>query len=285
MFFFKIHVIFGRFQFFDRRFRCFLISLILLGSLSVSADPLHVVIPPWGTNAQNMYFPKLLALAFAKTEATDGPVDIQVYPGNLSSARFMADLKNKNTVDIVWNGSNKQREQELLPIYISLLKNLNEYRVLLIRKDDQQKFNAIHSLDDLRKMTAGTGADWPSTEILRSNDLPVITVGNASLLFSMLTAKRFDYMSRNLSEVWGEADAFEKNGLVIEDTLILHGGVPFYFFVNKDNKRLAERVERGLKIAIADGSFDQLFFSTPGFKRGSEEIASAKRRVLQLSTK
>jgi hypothetical protein len=161
---------------------------------------------------------------------------------------------------------------------------LNEYRVLLIRKEDQEKFNAVHSLDDLRKLTAGTGADWPSTDILRNNHLPVITVGNASLLFSMLAAKRFDYMSRNLSEVWGEADAFERNGLVVESTLMLHGGVPFYFFVNKDNKKLAERLERGLKMAIADGSFDQLFFSTPGFKRGTDEIAFAKRRVLQLRT-
>jgi hypothetical protein len=252
--------------------------------MNVSADPLRVVIPPWGTNAQNMYFPKLLMLAFEKTKATDGAVEIQVYPGGLSSARFIADLKNKNTVDVIWDGTNAQREQELLPIYISLLKNLNEYRLLLIRKDDQKKFNAIASLDDLRKMKAGSGTDWPSTEILRSNGLPVLTVGNASLLFSMLQAKRFDYMSRNLSEIWGEADAFEKNGLAIENTLILRGGVPFYFFVNKDNTKLAERIERGLKIAIADGSFDQLFFSTPGFKRGADEIALARRRVLQLNT-
>lgn len=248
---------------------------------------LKVVVPRWGLaeNQQNSYFFKLLTLAFVKTEMTDGVVDIDIYGENLSGARVLADLKNNTSVDVIWTGTNQQRERELRPVYISLLNELNDYRVLLIRAEDQPAFTAVQSLDDLRKFTAGSGADWPSTDILRFNDLPVLKVNNTHLLFSMLKAKRFDYMSRNLFEVWDEAKTFSKDGLVVENTILLRGGVPFYFFVNKDNKKLAARIERGLRIAIVDGSFDALFSSTPGFSRGRAEIQSQKRKVLTLEQK
>lgn len=258
---------------------------LLVWSASLAAQPLQVTVPHWAINGdqQNSYFYKLLTLAFAQTAASDGPVDLQVYPENLSSARLMADLKNNITVDVVWNGTSAEREHDFLPIYISLLGELNEHRLLLIRAEDQQKFSAIQTLDDLRKFIVGSGADWPSTKVLRNNDIPVVAVNNGGLLYTMLKAKRFDYMSRNMFEVWDEEKIYAKEGLAIEKTLLLQGGVPFYFFVNKRNVKLAERIERGLKMAIADGSFAKLFFSFPDFKRGHEEILSGKRRVLLLT--
>ena len=117
---------------------------------------------------------------------------------------------------------------------------------------------------------------------MQHNNLPVIAVANTSLLYTMLRMKRFDYMSRNMFEIWGEAERYQQDGLVIEQTLLLHGGVPFYFFVSKANPKLAERIERGLRIAIADGSFEKLFLSEESFKRGIAEINSGKRRLLEL---
>ena len=253
---------------------------------SLAAEASTLVVPPWGVggNNENPFFKQLLALVFAKTEAEDGPVRLKVYPQNLSSARFMADVKNNARVDVIWNGTTRQREQEMRPIYISLLKELNDYRVLLIRKEDQEKFNQVTSLEDLRKFTAGSGADWPSTEMLLLNDLPVVKVNSTALLFPMLKAKRFDYMARNLSEAWDEANSFEKEGLVIESNLLLKGGVPFYFFVSKENENLARRIERGLRLAIADGSFDELFLAQEGFRQGEAVITDPHRRVLQLKT-
>ncbi|RYE36930.1 MAG: hypothetical protein EOP48_29215 [Sphingobacteriales bacterium] len=57
-----------------------------------------------------------------------------------------------------------------------------------------------------------------------------------------------------------------------------------YFFVNKNNKKLADRIGRGLKISMNDGSFDRLFFSVPNFKRGYEEQTSDKRIILKLNS-
>lgn len=262
---------------------CWVCALTLMVN-PVSAEPLKVVIPHWGVSGdqQNTYFYKLLLLAFEKTTPVYGAVDVQVYPENLSSTRLMADLKKNVTIDVVWNGTTEQREKDFLPVYISLLQELNEYRVLLIRTEDQQKFANIQTLNDLRKFTAGTGADWPSTGVLRNSELPIVAVNNGSLLYAMLKAKRFDYMSRNLFEVWNEGKTYAKDELVVEKTLLLKGGVPFYFFVNKKNVDLARRIERGLKMAISDGSLAKLFYSFPDFKRGHEEIAFSKRKILLL---
>jgi hypothetical protein len=244
-------------------------------------EPVRLVLPAWSSEGHGDYFVRLLELAFAKT-ADEGAVELTASPEHFSGTRYIANLKNNSIVDIVWHGTNAQRESELLPVRISLLKNLNEYRLLLIRAEDQQKFTPVKTLDELRKFTAGASSDWPSLNVLRNNQLPVKAVNNASLLIPMLNNQRFDYMSRNMFEIWSEVEQNKKNNLAVEQHLMLHGGVPFYFFVNKSHVALAKRIERGLTIAIADGSFDELFYSVPDFKKGMEEIANSQRSVLEL---
>src|SRR5690625_4634972 len=39
--------------------------------------------------------------------------------------------------------------------------------------------------------------------------------------------------------------------------------MPFYLYVSHDNPQLAADLERGLRIAIADGRFDEFFFNDP----------------------
>lgn len=255
-----------------------------LKSELIKTEPLKIIVPPWShdNSSQNAYFIQLLSLAFSKTEATDGAVEIQASPEKFTGTRFIADLKNNKTINVIWHGTNLQRERDLIAIPISLAKELNEYRVLLIRKEDQEKFSNIKTLNDLQKFTAGSSVDWPSTAILQHNNLPVIAVANPALLYPMLKMKRFDYMSRNMFEVWAEAERYEKDGLVIEQTLLFHGGVPLYFFVSKANPKLAERIERGLRMAIVDGSFETLFAGNESFKRGIAEINNDTRQLLEL---
>ena len=77
---------------------------------------------------------------------------------------------------------------------ISLVRELNDYRIFLIRKGEQARFRAVRTLADLRRFTAGAGEGWPSTAVLRANGLPVVTSIGFEQLFAMLGAKRFDYM-------------------------------------------------------------------------------------------
>lgn len=244
----------------------------------------QIVVPAWGggVNSPNDYFYRLLNLALDKTEATYGAAEIVPFPEVLTATRYMADLKKNKTVDLLWHGTSRLYERELLAIPISLTKELNEYRVLLIRKEDQPRFSTVKTVDDLKEFLSGSGTDWPSRDIMVSNGLPVLGVTNPALLFNMLKAKRFDYISRNLFEIWGESERFAKEGLAMEQTLVVHGGEPFYFFVSPANPKLARRIELGLKLAIADGSFEAVFASDEGMRRGQQVLDKGQRRILKL---
>jgi hypothetical protein len=248
---------------------------------------LQVVTQPFEKTAKTheVYFFQLLELALKKTEATDGPFSIAPYKENFTNKRYISEvMRDDGLLDVIWTMNDKKREQELLPIKISVLRGLNSFRVFLIRKGDQEKFHNVHSLKDLAQYNAGLGSIWPDTPIMQSNGLPVITSAHYELLFTMLAAKRFDYFPRGLYEVWDEQRAHPEQDFIIEDSLMLHYPAPIYFFVNKKNVLLANRIERGLRIAMQDGSFDQLFFSIPGFKWGFEEMHNSSRQQLDLAT-
>lgn len=251
---------------------------------STSYQPLRIVLPPLERSAQAhiSYFPKLLELALQKTQASDGDFVIEYYPKLFTNARFLAELKRGGEINVMWTMTNLERERELLPIRISLLQGLNSHRIFLIRKEDQDRFSAIRTLDDLRKLKAGQGAQWPDVDVLEHNNLPVITSAHYELLFTMLAGKRFDYFPRGLYEVWEEHKMNADKGLVIEQSLMLYYPAPIYFFVNSADTELADRIARGLTIAINDGSFNELFLSTPGFKKGYDEIAGKRRRIFEL---
>jgi len=267
-----------------RRVALALLSTVALPSLQSAraAEPLRVSVPQLlpSSHEHASYFLQLLQLALEKTRASDGDFEIQQYEQPMSGPRQLTELKNNGVINLIWNGSNSKREAELLPVRFSLLRELNDYRVFLIRKDDQERFQAVRTLADLSRFTAGAGEGWPSTAVLRANGLPVVTSVGYEQLFRMLDARRFDYMPRGVYEAWFEQQ--QHSGLAIEQTLFLHYRVPFYFFTSRKNAALADRVERGLRAALADGSFDRLFRSIPSFRRSLDEIHAGKRRVLEL---
>lgn len=259
-------------------------GLLLAATTCASAGetpPMRFVLPSVtpGAQAQADYFPQLLRLALEKTE---GPFTIEFYQHELTSPRRMLEIKRNGVVNIMWDGTDAQRERELLPIRISLVRDLNDYRVFLIRKEDEARFRAVRTLEELRTLTAGGGVSWPSVEVLRHNGLKVETAINYNSLFPMLKARRFDYLPRGVHEAWAEERQHGMDGLMVEPTIFLHYRVPFYFFVSRDNRAMAERVEKGLKLALADGSFDRLLNGYPAFRRALAEIAARKRKVFEL---
>ena len=247
---------------------------------------LRIVTPTLEKSSQShdIYFLQLLQLILKKTEATDGPFTVDQCKERYTGKRFISELaRDDGAINIIWTMNDRKRDQELLPIKISLLKGMNSYRVFLIRKADQEKFHKIHTIKDLSQYSAGLGANWPDTPIMQSNGLSVITSAHYELLFTMLAAKRFDYFPRGVYEPWDELAMHQEKDLVVEDSIMLHYPAPIYFFVNRKDVKLANRIERGLKIAIEDGSFDQLLFSIPAFKKGFEEMRNPSRRLLNLN--
>lgn len=225
---------------------------------------------------------QLLQLALKKTEPTDGPFVIQQpFDEAVKQSRAIA-LVKKGALDLIATMTTSEREKKLLPVYIPVFKGLLGYRIFIINKRDQEKFSAVKTLGDLKKFVAGQGHDWPDTQILRSNGIPVVTSSNYPGMFSMLQSGRFDYFPRGVHEPWREVKTHKDKGLVVERTLLLQYTSPYYYFVRKDNHQLADRIERGLRLAVKDGSYDHLFYNHPETKNIFESAHIEERRIFSL---
>jgi len=228
---------------------------------------------------------KLLELSLNHTRATDGPFEMASYDsrlGEVSQSRSIVLLKTGN-VDVLTFGSTKEREAELRPIKIDILRGMLGYRILLIRKDDEARFAAIDPSALSQQISLGFNSQWADLDILTSNGFKVVTSAGYDNLFFMLAAGRFDAFPRGLNEAAREIEDRKQElpTLTMEKTLALFANYPVFFWVRKNDAALADRIERGLKLSLADGSFRQLFQHYHA--REIEQIKQEKRRVLKLN--
>jgi len=247
-------------------------------------DVLQITLPKAGSlepESTSRFYEQALRLALEKTSHVSERIQFNYHPLDVRRERARLLVKT-GTLDVIWSSSNKKREVELMPVKFNLIRSINEYRLLLIRADDQARFDQVKNLADLAKFKIGSGTHWSDTDIYRFNGLPLVTAYSYEPMFRMLKVKRFDYMARSIQEVNYELEHYGKSGLTIEKNLAIHYPQPIYFFVNHDNRVLAERIQTGLEIARDDGSLDALFFSVPNFKQAWEQLQQLNRKVIEL---
>lgn len=212
------------------------------------------------TRPADKYVFDLLVLSLDKTMDKYGEYEILFNSTDMGQDRALEYIQNGEEITLHWSMTSKDRESKLLPVRIPLLKGLLGHRIFLIRKGEQERFNNIKDIEDLKKFTAGQGFSWPDTKILESNGLKVFTAPKYADLFPMLRNKRFDYFPRGVNEIWPELEA-HKDYLTIEENILIKYHAPLYFFLNKNDTKLAERIKEGLLKAIEDGSFDKIFYN------------------------
>jgi len=225
------------------------------------------------------YFSSLLRLALDETISDYGRYKLVPIKINMVQQRSISMIQANQEIDVLWTMTSKKREQQMKAVYVPLLKGLMGTRIFLIKKGEQDLFQSIKTLDDLKKLKAGQGTNWPDTEILKANQLPVQeAVG--TLLHSMLGSDRFDYFPRAVTEITKELDEYQN--LTVEKNFILRYSAPIYFFVNNNNELLAERLEVGLLRLLNSGKFDQHLQQVRNIASLVEKFNLNDRKVFQL---
>ncbi|MCX4026174.1 amino acid ABC transporter substrate-binding protein [Endozoicomonas sp. SM1973] len=179
----------------------------------------------------------------------------------MNEARYTELLSNNKILSIIWTSVTKELEYKLLPIRIPIRKGVLGYRIFLIRKNDQQLFENIKSLDELKKMKVGQGHFWNDVKVFEENGFKVVTGSNYEGLFGMLSEDRFDYFSRGFNEAPIEYDARKDKypNLFIERKLLLYYPWPKFFYVAPTNIKLAARIEAGFRALIDNGTHEIWF--------------------------
>lgn len=233
--------------------------------------------------ATGHFYIDALRLALSKTAPPGEVVDLQYFNSYVGRERLRLMVAQGN-LDLLWSSSTKEREERLHAIKVNLLKGINEYRFLLIRAEDQEKFAEVDDLDELRQFNVGGGTHWSDMQIFQANGFRTVTSWQFNSLFKMLAAKRFDFMPRTFNEIIVEVKEHSEMNFVMEKHLILHYEQPIYFFVAKDNTELSYRIQKGLELAQKDGSLDKLFFSIPNYKTTWEYLQRLDKKVLRLKS-
>ena len=241
---------------------CCTVLLIVTLSISHASAAVWQITYPKALNEGSKdfsYVVKLLELSLSKTGVryTVTPTD-----DTILQHKALNYLKDNRQVNVVWSMTDKQRESDLLPIRIPIYKGLIGWRVLLMHTDNRTRFARLEA-GDLMAKNSVQGMNWPDTKILRANGFSVINATDYAEVFQTMQREQADFLPRSVIEVTGEMEnaALTKN-LVLEENYVLRYPAAAYFFVNKQNKILAKLLQRGLAMAIADGSFDQLFTET-----------------------
>lgn len=225
---------------------------------------------------------KLLELAFSHTRNTGEPIRLVPYAGDITQNRGMQ-LLLSGAIDVIALGTNAERESRMLPIKIDLLRGIVGFRVFVIRTADQARIAQMDEQTLRQQLTFGLNSQWADLPILRANGFTVVTSSSHENLFGMLAAGRFDAFPRGLNEASRELDARRQSypQLAVEQTKALYFPYPVYFWVDKENTALAQRIERGLKLSLADGSFRKLFESYHAAEIAL--LAKEKRLVIRLA--
>lgn len=204
----------------------------------------------------------LLELALAKTPEGNATGDRVERLPSQAQGRRVAELKAGNLDVAVAIGSRQLQQKPVLFIPVPLERGLLGWRLLLVNRESAARMKTVRTKAALQPFALGfvrTFADWP---IMEANGLNLVPANDYKTLFSMLSARRMDYLSRGVGEIYAEyaLQIDEGNTHVrIEPHLALHYRADWFFIVNPAKPQLARRIEQGLRLAIQDGSYDRLF--------------------------
>jgi len=262
--------------------RQLLISLVLISNFTFANEInlVRYIESKKYPDLKQSYFVDLLTLALEASKVRYGDYKLQPVNIEMAQARTSVMLQREEYIDLTWRMTSQALETKLQAIYFPTLKGLMGYRIFIIPADEQSRFPKNILLSELKAMPVGQGANWADTDILKSNDFAVVE-GSYSNLLKMLTKNRFSYFPRALHEPWQEIEG--NDSLVVEKNLALKYNSPIFFFVNKTNTRLNNRINLGLTKLIQSGEFD-IFFTQHAMTSGILDKAQlSSRTVFELS--
>ncbi len=244
-----------------------LISLVafLAFSLAALSETLRIVVPRTSEEPdRNMYQLQLLNFILKKAGVKDYIIEEtkQLY----TQARIEKELKS-GKIDLYWMGTSERFERELIPIYYPIYRGLLGYRVFIIHKESQKKFDEVKTLRDLRKLIGAQGIGWSDNAILEHAGLKQIQAKYENI-FLLIEKRRVDYFSRGITEAQREVLARKNKckDITVEKRILLVYPFAMFFFVSPKNKELARILNRGFENAYRNGSFKRWFYSIPYIK-------------------
>ena len=230
------------------------------------------------------YYLALISAALKATEASHGSYQVVFTQELITSERkheLLVDGNKVNVDRLVGFPNQKGAREGLLRVAVPLLNNFMGYRILLIRQEDQPRFDQIHSRVELAKLPMGFGKGWEG-HVYKHNGFSVAEPLTMKSMLKMLAAKRYFFVPLSAIEIDDhyQIDGARVENLVPEQSLLLYMPMPVYFYVSPNYPVLAERLTLGLEQLSASGQMDAIFAAH--FGERLKRLGLAKRRLIEL---
>ncbi|NOU52216.1 hypothetical protein HG263_16930 [Pseudoalteromonas sp. JBTF-M23] len=261
---------------------CF--ALLLISQSSFSQTIKYVDATSLRNNPNNMYFVKVLELALSKVSNDKQDIWLQPIDVVITQNRQFIELKKQN-IDVMWTMSAQARSEQALAIPVPLAFGSYGIRLLVINKSESHFFNALKDVSQLKRLKALVGRDWPDADILRANGFLIENTYSDEELYRVLQQHSGYYFPRAITEANTELLAIKGEKLMVWSKFVLQYPATMYFYVRKGNQELAQLLERGLKIALDDGSLERLFFSFPHHRNAFSAFDLSDAQFVQLQNK
>lgn len=264
------------------KMKLFLFLSLFFSPILFAVDTINMRPIFYSGDPTTSYKYQLLELLLERTSAEFGPYQINITNSIHSQKRDINQLKS-GEINVFISMTSQAREEVMQAIRFPVFKGLYGYRVLLIKESEQAKFSKIKSLEALQQLTGVQGSHWPDLQILQANGLKVESTSQHKSLYKMLEHGRVDYFPRGIHEPWKELKDRPEMALAVEKSLMLYYPAPGYIFVNKNNTRLAKRLNQGFKNIIESGEFNRFFNLHPQIVEMKNQANMKNRTLLKLS--
>lgn len=232
-----------------------------------------------GREATYNYAKQLLHLALEVTTQEYGTFELESTQLETAQERQLRNLDSE-FLDVTWSVTSLEREARFLPVRIPIMAGLFGQRALLVRHEEI-RFKDIQSSTDLTSFRAVFGHDWPDKKIFEANGISVLETSYRAS-FRVVSEGFADMFPRSVMEISEELEQKALiRGLEIEPHIIISYPSPIFFFVGNHNKKLAERITKGLTMLFETGQIQALLRQQDGFNKGLSLIQN--RKIIELN--
>lgn len=252
--------------------------LLILGSLEALAEDEVILRRVPGLQAlPSAYTMQLLYAALDSTQDEFGPYTLRYSDKEMSRTRTFNEIKEGARVNIVDLPLIDEWEASIIRIPVPIQRGIVSYRLFFVHKNNKDLLANVKTLEELKKIRQGSGHEWSITQALEADNFNIVTGPTKLSLMNMLQAGRFSIYSRGINEVYGELNRYKKShpDIVLDEHVALYSYLPSYFYVSPKAKRIAERIEKGLRNINEDGTYESLFFK---YNEKSLELAQIQKR-------
>lgn len=255
-----------------------LVTATILASKSFALD---IRIPKVSDSA---HFHKVELLKIVAKHAPEHNINlIEIKVGNRRQQISMIDVGN---LDLIWAPKSDELEQEMKAITIPLDQDVLGVTGLIVRKSDVNRFNTLTDIKQLKAYKAGVQKASVTRGILEANSFTAVSTLRGNFAH-MLDGGRFDYYlapifkAQKVVDKWSTRDNI--TDVVVHPNVLLKLPLTSYFYVKKDNLKLANIVETALLKAIESGDFDALLKQSSEYKAAEVYMNNQNQRIFDVT--